>query len=263
MTKITDILKDHSAAGALNDVLNMHLAIDDHTFVTKGGQIIQVLAVDGIDYECLDLAQLDQTARRFQAAVRRVDERFRIYEHLLKRNYQLPVSRQHDHPGLSHVVSSRLNYLRGRKEPFHTLSVYFSLVYEAWRPRNNSRRLFSELLSHPKAACLQLLSDTAQNDALEQGLDGARDLLQQTVASFVTQLRDTLPLHMLTKQEAFEFFRHLLNYAPHKNAGLRLIDDGSVDFQLCDSDLECYPDHLRLDDYYVKVLTLKQPPAAT
>ncbi len=37
--------------------------------------------------------------------------------------------------------------------------------------------------------------------------------------------------------------------------------DQFVDFQACDSVLECHRDHLLLDDFYVEVLTLKIPPS--
>src|SRR5260370_33069 len=44
---------------------------------------------------------------------------------------------------------------------------------------------------------------------------------------------------------------------------MRLTHGYFVDFQACDSSLECHRDHLRLDDYFVQVLTLKEPPACT
>src|SRR5208283_3573830 len=37
--------------------------------------------------------------------------------------------------------------------------------------------------------------------------------------------------------------------------------DTFLDYYLCESHLECHRGHLRLDDYYVKVLTLKEPSA--
>jgi hypothetical protein len=44
---------------------------------------------------------------------------------------------------------------------------------------------------------------------------------------------------------------------------LEFATDRYVDFQACDSALECHPDHLRLDDFYLQVLTLKDPPVQT
>ncbi len=54
-----------------------------------------------------------------------------------------------------------------------------------------------------------------------------------------------------------------MNFAPHKAEGPALGYDQFIDYQLCDSALECHRDYLRLDDYYLKVLTLKEPPPYT
>jgi len=55
----------------------------------------------------------------------------------------------------------------------------------------------------------------------------------------------------------------LLNYAPYKAEAASLAFDQFVDFQACGSSLECHRDHLRLDNYFVQALTLKEPPAQT
>jgi type IV secretion system protein VirB4 len=68
---------------------------------------------------------------------------------------------------------------------------------------------------------------------------------------------------VLPKAEAFTFFRQLLNYDPSKADAIRLTRDTFVDYDAGDSALECHRTHLRLDDYYVRVLTLKEPPAQT
>jgi len=44
---------------------------------------------------------------------------------------------------------------------------------------------------------------------------------------------------------------------------MRLKSDFFVDQQLACSTLECHRDHLRLDDCYVKVLGVTEPPAQT
>ena len=79
----------------------------------------------------------------------------------------------------------------------------------------------------------------------------------------MVQLQDVVPLTLLDKKEAYLVLRRLLNFAPHKAEGPALGYDQFVDYQACDSALECHRDYLRLDDYYVKVLTLKEPPPYT
>src|SRR5262249_52946296 len=81
------------------------------------------------------------------------------------------------------------------------------------------------------------------------------------VEAFRAQLADTLPLQILNKHQAFGFLHGLLNYAPEKEALGEFLDDRYIDFQLCNSALECFADHLRLDDYAIQVLTIKDFPS--
>ena len=70
MTKLTRILKDYQDSGSLSAFVNVHAAIDDHTFLTKSGDLVMALRVEGPDDECRDASELDQLARRFESAVR-------------------------------------------------------------------------------------------------------------------------------------------------------------------------------------------------
>ena len=65
------------------------------------------------------------------------------------------------------------------------------------------------------------------------------------------------------KPRPFRSSDRLLNYDLHKAHAIRCHHDTFLDFDLCDSALECHRTHLRLDDYHVRVLTLKEPPAHT
>src|SRR3990172_2699332 len=73
----------------------------------------------------------------------------------------------------------------------------------------------------------------------------------------------TAPRRVLGKQEAFTFFRRVLNYDPVRADSVRLREDALLDYDVCDATLECHRTHLRLDDAYVRVLTLKEPPSQT
>jgi type IV secretion system protein TrbE len=55
----------------------------------------------------------------------------------------------------------------------------------------------------------------------------------------------------------------LLSFTTHKVEQATLKHDTFLDWYLCESHLECHRAHLRLDDHYVKVLTLMEPPAQT
>ena len=115
----------------------------------------------------------------------------------------------------------------------------------------------------PLAALRQRLSDKSTIALFEENLNRAREVLTNKVLSFVVQLQDPFRLEVLDKERAFRFLRRLLNYAPYKADHVRLKYNQFVDFQACESQLECHRDHLRLDDFYVQALTLKTPPAQT
>ena len=68
-------------------------------------------------------------------------------------------------------------------------------------------------------------------------------------------------MRLLDKQEAFRVLKQTLNFDPQKIALARLKYDTFLDYYLCESHLECHRGFLRLDNYYVKVLTLKEPSA--
>lgn len=263
MTRFSRILKDYQDSGALNGLVNVHAAVDERTFLTKSGQLLQVLAVQGTDYECLDFAQTDQLARRFEAGVRIFDEQFRIYQYLLKRDHPPLPYRQYDHPALRQAIANRMAYLREKSDKLHALSIYFAVLYEGWQPTIRKGHRLTRFLSNPRSAFGEMFSDRKKRAVLEEEIDGARGILTQKVSSFVVQLRDCLPIQVLEKEQAFHFLRGLLNYAPYKVDAASLWDDHFVDFQACDSALECHPNHLRLDNYYAQVLTLKTPPAQT
>src|SRR6202043_4023083 len=82
--------------------------------------------------------------------------------------------------------------------------------------------------------------------------------LLQKVESFILQVRDFLPVRLLDKQDAFRILKKTLNFAPEIIESARLKHDTFLDYYLCESHLECHRGYLRLDDYYVKVLTLKE-----
>jgi hypothetical protein len=91
----------------------------------------------------------------------------------------------------------------------------------------------------------------------------AETSLLQKVASLQTQVRDFVSVRLLGKREAFRMLKRTLNFDPLKLDRAELKHDTFLDYYLCESHLECHRTHLRMDDYFVKVLTLKEPSAHT
>jgi type IV secretion/conjugal transfer VirB4 family ATPase len=261
MVKLSRIFKDYQESGALNALVNVHAVVDDYTFLTKSGDLLAVVAVRGVDYECLDHSQLDQLARRFEAAVRIFDESFRVYQYLIKRDIVSIPHRHYDNPVIEEAIANRMAYLKEKANRLYSLEIYFAVVYEGSRPTHDWS--LSHLFTSPRAALREMLSTERKVTVLEEEMHKTCELLKNKVMNLVIQLQDALQVEVLDKEHAFRFFRGLLNYTPYKSDGVRLKYDNFVDFQACDSTLECHRDHLSLDEHCIEVLTLKEPPGQT
>ena len=263
MIRLDRMTKEYREAGALHSLIGVHAALDERTFLTKSGQILQFLRVAGVDHECLDHPQLEQVARRFEAALRVFTGAFRLYQIMLKRGHaELPFEPPAN-PTVREAVRNRIEHLRAKADSLFTLDLHFAIAYD---PALGKRDLGSHLgaaLKHPHRAATELLSQSKTLRILETDLIRAIQTLSTKVTSFAVQLRDAVDLEILTVETAFQVLARMLNYAPYKTEALRLHAAEDLDFQLANSALECHRDHLRLDDYHVRVLTLKEPPAQT
>ncbi len=130
-----------------------------------------------------------------------------------------------------------------------------------------SRSAGSRLLAAPRNPARILeevrawLSTDTQVVLLDRELVKARSTLLEKVGSFLLQVADFLPVRLLDKQDAFRVLTQVINFAPHKIECARLKHDTFLDYFVAASHLECHRTHLRVDDYFVKVLTLKEPSA--
>jgi type IV secretion/conjugal transfer VirB4 family ATPase len=255
-----DIRKEYREAGPLNELIAIYAAVDEHTFLTKSGHVLQVLRIQGADHECLDHAQLDYIARRFEAAVRIFPANFRIYQIILKRGGAPLPHQEHRNPTVREAVRNRIEYLQAKATDLYTLDLFFVVVYETNLGNRNSRHngrlslgTFADCFSQTKTLCV-----------LEQDLSYAIGTLTNKVQSVSLQLRDLRGIELLDVQRAFSLlFARLVNYTPDKSDCLRLRSREDIDWQLANSALECHRNHLLLDNDYVRVLTLKESPAQT
>jgi type IV secretion system protein TrbE len=262
--KVSEIRKDHQTAGALNALINVCSFIDEHTFLTKSGDVGQVFKVQGIDYECLDHPEIDAFARRFEAALRTLTEDFRLYQYLLKRNSPaIPHREYRDLPVVDRAIQDRIGFLQGKADSLYSLELYFVLIYEGWGQRGASQNRLRQFVRDPGRFVKTSLSAGQQLTVLASELFQAQQALSSKVAGFLVQLRDLVNTELLKKDKAFRFLSRLVNYAPYRADHMGLKYDLFVDQQLAGSSLECHRDHLRLEDYHTKVLSVTEPPAQT
>src|SRR5205823_13195879 len=85
MLKLQRIVRDYRDAGSVNSLLAIWGFVDDYAFLTKAGHLGLVYRLAGIDYECLDHTQRRDHVHRFEAALRVLDDRCRVYQYLCKR----------------------------------------------------------------------------------------------------------------------------------------------------------------------------------
>lgn len=263
MMTIRAIRRDHRASGALNMLLAPWAFVDEHAFLTKGGQLGLVYRVHGVDYECLDHLQRQDVVRRFEGALRLLDERYQVYQYLFKRRIDPLVAAPCTSPVASQAIQRRTAYLNDRRADLYEIDVYLVLLYKGIRVRAAQVPEMRQAWRAPLRSVRDWLSTSHATHILTQELDHALTELQHQALAFEVQTADTLRPTKLTKDEAFRFLRRLVNYDPQRLDAATLKYDSHVDYFMADSALECHRRHLDLDGYHIKTLTMKEPPAST
>ncbi len=236
MVNLRKFLKPYKDAGALHSLLPIRRFVDDQVFLTKRNQLGMVLQVEGVDAECLTEAMLESTTRRMAAAWRSLDDRFRIYQYVVKQDHPgFGQSQDERNPIATDTTRKRLEYLDSKQPGLFSIRLYFVILLEPGLPGRNA------------------VADLPRHWAT---LIGHIESLQRTVG-------DLLGLTVLSKGEAFQFFRLVANLDPDVANSEGLKHDSHVDFFLPSVTLSCTKDGIRIGDAETELLTLREPPAAT
>jgi len=264
MLRLSRIFKNYNETGSLSEQINLYGFIGPHTFLTKSGEVGVVLEVRGVDYECLDATAIDGFTKRLESALKLFDENYRVYQYLFKRNNETIPYRLYDNPIVDTAIKNRIAYLASKADTLFSLSAYYVVLYEGFQTSAKLGSALIELPKNPKKALSDLraqFSGRKQTVVLGQHVSNAKTALLQKARGFILQVSDFLPVRMLDKQEAFCVLKKTLNFHPDKLDLAKLKYDTFLDYYLPESSLECHRGYLRVDDYYVKVLTLKEPSA--
>jgi type IV secretion/conjugal transfer VirB4 family ATPase len=258
------IFKNYNESGALNAHVNLFGFLDENAFLTKTGDVGVVLEVSGVDYECLDDDTIDALTKRLESALRVFDENYRVYQYVFKRNQAAIPHKLCGNPVVDAAVRNRVSYLADKADRLYSLSLHFVVLLEGSPSAETLASLAAESPKHPKSVLADLrawFSTNAQVVRLDRDFSRGHAALSQKIRSFVVQVSDFVAVRALPKQEAFRVLKRTLNFALEKIEHPRLLHDTFLDCSLCESELECHRDHLRIGDDYVKVLTLKEPSA--
>ena len=266
MFRLAQVTEEFRDTPALCSQINLFGFVDDETFLTKSGDLGIVVGVEGVDYECLDTNAIENLTLRLTAALRIFDEKCRVYQYLFKRNHERIPFKTYENPVVNAAIRNRVAFLDGKADSLYSLQIYYVVLYEGFRYRTSILRSLANLFSEPRKGFSDLhgiLSTRNQVCLLDTELDRARLALRAKARTFLLQLGDVVSAHILPKEKAFRVFKQILNFSPLKIENARLKHDTFLDYYLCESHLECHRGFLRIDDHYVKALTLKEPSAQT
>jgi type IV secretion system protein VirB4 len=264
MLRLSRIFKNYDETGSLGEQVNLYGFIGPQVFLTKTGEVGVILEVRGVDFECLDGASIDALTKRLESALKLFDENCRVYQYLFKRNNETIPYKLYANPIVDTAIKNRIAYLATKADTLFSLSVYYVLLFQEVQTAEKVGSTLAGFCKSPKAAARALhahFSGKKKALVLGQAIRNAQAVLVQKAQSFILQVSDFLPVRILDKQEAFRVLKKTLNFHPDKLDLAKLKYDTFLDYYLCESHLECHRGHLRVDDYYVKVLTLKEPSA--
>jgi type IV secretion/conjugal transfer VirB4 family ATPase len=266
MLNVKRILKNYEEVGSLNAMVNLFGFTGPHVFLTKSGDIGVVLELSGVDYECLGTSAVDTLTKRLESALRLFDENYRVYQFLFKRNRQAIPHSFCGKPVVDAAIRDRVAYFAEKSESLFSLSIYFVILCPALAARRSLAGTLLEFPGNPgrfwaELAARFFTTSSVRLDAIAMG--NAESALRRKVESFRTQVSDFVRVRLLEKQEAFRMLKRTLNFDPLKLDAAKLKHDTFLDYYLSESHLECHRTCLRMDDYFVKVLTLKEPSAHT
>jgi len=264
MLKINRIFKNYNETGSLAEHINLFGFIGAEVFLTKSGEVGVILEVRGVDFECLDGASIDGFTKRLESALKLFDENYRLYQYLFKRNNEVIPYKLYANPIVNSAIHNRIAYLGSKADTLFSLSIYFVVLYQGFEPSTKLRQAFTEFFKNPRQAIRDLQAHFSSEKLivlLGQEVGHAEATLLQKTRSFILQVADFVDVRILDKREAFRVLKRTLNFGPEKLELAKLKYDTFLDYYLPESPIECHRGHLRVDDYYVKVLTLKEPSA--
>ena len=266
MLNLKRVFKNYEEAGSLNAMVNLFGFIGHEVFLTKSGDAGIVLEFDGVDYECMDASAVDALTKRLESALRLFDENYRVYQLLFKRNQQDIPHSFCGKPVVDAAIRDRVAYFRGKADKLFSLSIYFVVLCPALAARRSLASTLMEISENPRKAIAGLRARFSSQESVRlnsRELARAESALRQKAENFRTHVSDFASARILGKDEAFRVLKRTLNFDPLKLDNAKLKHDTFLDYYLSESHLECHRGHLRVDDHYVKVLTLKEPSAHT
>jgi type IV secretion system protein VirB4 len=264
--RISNITKDWNEAGSFSAQLNLYGFWDEHYFLTKTGDLGTVLKVGGIDYESLDHAGRDYAVKRLEAALRSLDDKARLYQILFKHNRPEITHAEYSDPLVRAAVEQRAAFLRAKSDRLYSIEIFWVVMVDGSYRKTGLLHALAQLPQQPRSSLRELralFSGDKTRTLLCEQIERDRLRLQQKVQSLSGQLNDLMKIELSGAERTFRLLRRLVNFRPSKIDDAPLRGSRHLDWQVCDSELEAHRGYLRVDEDYIRVLTLKELPSET
>jgi type IV secretion/conjugal transfer VirB4 family ATPase len=260
MLRIDRLIKPWKEAAALSDHINLFGFWNEHTFLTKSGDLGMVLRVQGVDYESLDREEQEYAVKRLEGALKSFGPGFHIYQYLIKTSRpEIPFA-HYDDPVVEATVEQRRSFFAEKLDSLYQVEIFYVVLLEGSRSKRGLGTALTMLFSDPAGAFGEIASQFSQSrmkTLLRNQIETSLTRLEQRVEAFNRQLADFVQIVALPCAEQLTFFRRLLNYDDVRIAG-RPQSTQFLDFQVVNSDIEAERDHLRVGSHLVRVLTMKE-----
>jgi type IV secretory pathway VirB4 component len=266
MLRTDHITKDWKEAGSFPAQINLYGFWDEQCFLTKSGDLGAVLRIGGIDHESLDHAGRDYAVKRLEAALRSLDDKCRLYQILFKHNHPTIPHAEYENPLVHAAVEQRSAFLQSKADRLYSIEIYWVVMIDGSYAKTGLMHALAQLPKQPRSAIRDLralFSGNKERTLIYEQIERDRLRLHQKIQSLSGQLSDLTTVELPGAERTFRLVRRLVNFRPSKVDDAPLCGARHLDWQVCGSELEAHRDYLRMDEDYLRVLTLKELPGET
>lgn len=258
MVNLRQLLKDWESTPPFSEYIPVEKFIDGHAFRTKTGQVGVMLSVKGIDYESIVRQQLDSLIARLERTLKIFEPGTRIYQYFFRSNRPEIPHRSYGKAVTQKIIGYRLDDFSRRREKLFDSHTYLAVLLDM--PKSGNAAAATGLLT-------RVLTSFSSKKTIAVSLESQAATLarlMQQVNTFLASTEDFAEVRLLPAPDVYSVFRALLNPDPIKRKAP--LGDGALEYPAyfaADSNFRAHETHLELDDYFVRVLTLKGLPHQT
>jgi type IV secretion system protein VirB4 len=227
-------------AGAACSIVPISRFVSEHIFALKDGGYGCLFSLIGIDEECLTDLELESRVRSIEGALRGLPEGSCLYQYTrVMSGFDLPRQKGYRDAVTEVFASDRLGHL-DKTAGFRRIDLHWCLTLQP--------------------ASLKAFQQKPKENAYEASRMLAE--LEKTATLLEGHLGSSLGLHLLGKNEIFQFFSYLFNLEAWAEQD-QLRSDTGVDRQIVKSPVAWHQDHVQAGKRHVQMFSLKATPEAS